>query len=234
VWVKDTIRGDAQGHNLTRFVNVGKLNPNNTIEDVRIYEFDARFRLNEVRIAKAGTFIAPDHWRLQDVTVTQLQSIVPDTFAPAVALTPVYRSSLTKLPEYLMRSELTPAILSVLLIAPERMSIYNLFGYISHLQQNQQDAQTYRIALWRKAIYPLAVFVMLVLSLPFAYLHTRAGAVSVKVFGGIMLGMSFQLLNTLFSHIGTLDTWPAPITAAAPGLLYLVLGLAALRWVDRH
>jgi len=41
-------------------------------------------------------------------------------------------------------------------------------------------------------------------------------------------------LNTLFSHIGTLDTWPAPITAAAPGLLYLLLGLGALRWVDRH
>ena len=52
---------------------------------------------------------------------------------------------------------------------------------------------------------------MLVLSLPFAYLHTRAGVVGVKVFGGIMIGMSFQLFNTLFSHIGTLNTWPAPI-----------------------
>ncbi|MFP3615408.1 LptF/LptG family permease, partial [Paraburkholderia sp. SIMBA_050] len=90
------------------------------------------------------------------------------------------------------------------------------------------------IALWRKLLYPFAVFVMLVLSLPFAYLHTRAGVVGVKVFGGIMLGMSFQLLNTLFSHIGTLNTWPAPLTAATPGLIYLALGLFALKWVDRH
>jgi len=234
VWVKDTVKDDEEGRDVTRFVNVGKLNPDTTIENVRIYEFDSHFRLNDVRLAAKGSFVAPDHWRLQNVTVTQLQSLVPNTFSPATALTPVYRSSVSKLPEYLMRSQLTPSILSVLLIAPERMSIYNLFGYISHLQQNQQDAQTYRIALWRKCVYPLAVFVMLVLSLPFAYLHTRAGAVSVKVFGGIMLGMSFQLLNTLFSHIGTLDTWPAPITAAAPGLLYLLLGLVALRWVDRH
>lgn len=47
-------------------------------------------------------------------------------------------------------------------------------------------------------------------------------------------GMSFQLFNTLFSHIGTLNTWPAPLTAATPGLVYLVLGLVGLKWVDRH
>jgi lipopolysaccharide export system permease protein len=56
----------------------------------------------------------------------------------------------------------------------------------------------------------------------------------VKVFGGIMLGMSFQLINTLFSHVGMLNTWPAPMTAATPGLIYLALGLAGLKWVDRH
>jgi lipopolysaccharide export system permease protein len=46
--------------------------------------------------------------------------------------------------------------------------------------------------------------------------------------------MSFQLFNTLFSHIGNLNTWPAPLTAATPGLIYLVLGLVGLKWVDRH
>jgi lipopolysaccharide export system permease protein len=49
-----------------------------------------------------------------------------------------------------------------------------------------------------------------------------------------MLGMSFQLFNTLFSHIGMLNTWPAPMTAATPALIYLVLGFVGLRWVDRH
>jgi len=234
VWVKDTLSNDEQGQAVTRFVNVETLNPDSTIVGVRIYEFDSHFRLNDVRTAKRGEFIAPDHWRLHDVSETQLQRLVPDTFAPSNALAPVYRSVVKQQAEYVMRSQLTPEILSVLLVTPDHMAIYNLFGYIQHLQENQQDAQRYLIALWHKCLYPFAIFVMLILSLPFAYLHTRSGAVSVKVFGGIMLGMSFQLSNTLFSHIGTLDTWPAPITAAAPGLIYLVLGLLALRWVDRH
>ncbi|AIO32307.1 putative permease YjgP/YjgQ family protein [Burkholderia cenocepacia] len=234
VWVKDTLAARENGEQVTRFVNVGSLSPDSTISNVRIYEFDSKFQLQNVRIAQTGSYEPPGHWLLKGVTETELTPIKPIAGQPADALNPVYRSQQVTLPEYRLRSDLTPQILSVLLVSPERMSIINLFRYIQHLRENQQDTQRYDIALWRKLLYPFAVFVMLVLSLPFAYLHTRAGVVGVKVFGGIMLGMSFQLLNTLFSHIGTLNTWPAPLTAATPGLIYLALGLFALKWVDRH
>ncbi|MCU9956381.1 MULTISPECIES: LPS export ABC transporter permease LptG [Burkholderia] len=234
VWVKDTLAARENGEQVTRFVNVGSLSPDSTISNVRIYEFDSKFQLQNVRIAQTGRYEPPGHWLLTGVTETELTPIKPISGQPADALNPVYRSQQVSLPEYRLRSDLTPQILSVLLVSPERMSIINLFRYIQHLRENQQDTQRYDIALWRKLLYPCAVFVMLVLSLPFAYLHTRAGVVGVKVFGGIMLGMSFQLLNTLFSHIGTLNTWPAPLTAATPGLIYLALGLFALKWVDRH
>ncbi len=236
VWVKDTLTARADGEQVTRFVNVGTLNPDTTIANVRIYEFDSLFRLTNVRIAKSGVYAPPGHWKLTDVTDTELV----DAPKPAAnsgagdALNPVYRANQTTLPEFSLRSELTPQILSVLLVSPDRMSIFNLFHYVQHLTENHQDTQRYQIAFWRKILYPFAVFVMLVLSLPFAYLHTRAGVVGVKVFGGIMIGMSFQLFNTLFSHIGTLNTWPAPVTAAAPALAYLVIGLIGLKWVDRH
>jgi len=224
----------ADGEQVTRFVNVGKLQPDASITDVRIYEFDSKFRLSNVRIAQSGKFQPPGHWLLKDVTDTQLIDVPPVAGTPQDALNPVYRASQVTVPEYSLRSELTPQILSVLLVSPDNMSMFNLFRYIQHLQQNHQDTQRYEIALWRKLLYPFAVLVMLVLSLPFAYLHTRAGVVGMKVFGGIMLGMSFQLFNTLFSHMGMLNTWPAPLTAATPGLVYLVLGLVGLKWVDRH
>jgi lipopolysaccharide export system permease protein len=234
VWVKDTLTARADGEQVTRFVNVGTLNPDTTIADVRIYEFDSLFRLTNVRIAKSGVFQPPGHWKLTDVTDTELIDAPPQAVNPGDALNPVYRAKQVTVPEYSLRSELTPQILSVLLVSPDRMSMFSLFSYIQHLTENHQDTQRYQIAFWRKILYPLAVLVMLVLSLPFAYLHTRAGVVGVKVFGGIMIGMSFQLVNTLFSHIGTLNTWPAPLTAAAPALAYLIVGLIGLRWVDRH
>ena len=234
VWVKDTLTAREDGQQVTRFVNVGELMPDASIRGVRIYEFDPSFKLTNVRTANTGRYEGAGHWLLTGVTDTKLTSLPPASNTPADALNPVYRAQQITLPEYSLRSELTPQILSVLLVSPDRMSMFNLFRYIQHLVENRQDTQRYEIALWKKLLYPFAVLVMLVLSLPFAYLHTRAGVVGVKVFGGIMLGMSFQLINTLFSHIGMLNTWPAPVTAALPGLIYLVLGLGGLKWVDRH
>ncbi|PMS14801.1 LPS export ABC transporter permease LptG [Trinickia dabaoshanensis] len=235
VWVKDTLTAREDGQQVTRFVNVGELMPDASIANVRIYEFDPGFRLTNLRTAQTGRYEGNGHWLLKGVTDTQLKSLPPAAAAtPADALNPVYRAAQVTLPEYSLRSELTPQILSVLLVSPDRMSIFNLFRYIEHLVENQQDTQRYEIALWKKLLYPFAVLVMFVLALPFGYLHTRAGVVGAKVFGGIMLGMSFQLINTLFSHVGMLNTWPAPVTAATPGLIYLALGLAGLKWVDRH
>ncbi|WP_206953614.1 LPS export ABC transporter permease LptG [Trinickia acidisoli] len=234
VWVKDTLTASEDGQQVTRFVNVGELMPDSTISNVRIYEFDPSFKLTNLRTAQTGRYQGNGHWLLTGVTDTKLTSLPQPGKAPADTLNPVYRATQVTLPEYSLRSELTPQILSVLLVSPDRMSIFNLFRYIQHLVENQQDTQRYEIALWKKLLYPFAVLVMLVLSLPFAYLHTRAGVVGVKVFGGIMLGMSFQLVNTLFSHVGMLNTWPAPVTAATPSLIYLALGLAGLKWFDRH
>lgn len=233
IWLKDTLSNDGSGHQVTRFVNVGALEPDTSIRRVKVYEFDGELRLSTIRLADSGTFVPPNQWRLSHVT----ESHIVENAEPGRvwnSLVPSFTANTRTLPEYLMRSELTPRILSVLLIAPDRMSVYALASYIHHLRENSQDTQRYEIALWRKALYPFAILVMMVLSLPFAYLHARSGVVGVKVFGGIMLGMSFQLVNTLFSHVGNLNTWPAPLTAATPSLLYLALALLGLRWVDRH
>jgi lipopolysaccharide export system permease protein len=93
--------------------------------------------------------------------------------------------------------------------------------------------QRHSIAFWKKVIYPFTIFVMLALALPFAYLKVRAGGVGIKVFGGIMLGMSFQLFNSLFSNVGLLGAWPALLTALTPPLLYFIFAMAGLRWVSR-
>jgi lipopolysaccharide export system permease protein len=72
------------------------------------------------------------------------------------------------------------------------------------------------------------------MALPFGYLQARSGGVSLKIFIGIMLGVSFLLVNTLFSNLGLLSTWPAFLTAVLPSVLYLILALTAIWWVERH
>ncbi|CAG2135907.1 LPS export ABC transporter permease LptG [Cupriavidus numazuensis] len=233
VWVKDRDKDPAGGGEITRFVNVAGLRPDQTITGITVYEFDAQYRLRVIRVVKEGRYQGAQSWLLSDVNETRFSELrQPGTSRDGLA--PEFRAEQVRFPSVTMHSELTPQILSVLLVTPERMSTLDLFRYIRHLRDNKQDTQRYEIAFWKKVVYPLTLFVMMALALPFAYLHARAGAVGVKVFGGIMLGLSFHLSNTLFSHVGLLHTWPPIVSALVPGTLYLLLALTALRWVDRH
>ena len=74
---------------------------------------------------------------------------------------------------------------------------------------------------------------MLLLALPAAYMLSRGGTVGLKVFVGVLLGVAFHLLNSLFSHLGILNAWPAPLVAVIPSGLALLLALAMLARVQR-
>lgn len=231
VWVKDRLRDEDGSGPIrpgVRYVNVGKIEQDNEIKNIRMYEFDDAYRLLSIRSAVSGRFDQTGTWILDDVTETRFKET-----KQADPLNPVYSAQTFSHPIVSLDSEVTPQILSVLLVSPEKMSIFSLGRFISHLRDNKQDAQRHSIAFWKKVIYPFTIFVMLALALPFAYLKVRAGSVGIKVFGGIMLGMSFQLFNSLFSNVGLLGSWPALLTALTPPLLYLILAMVGLRWVSR-
>ena len=231
VWVKDRLRDEDGSGPIrpgVRYVNVGKIDKDNEIRNIRMYEFDDVYRLLSIRTAASGLFDQSGTWTLNDVTETRFKEAKQSD-----PLNPVFSSQTIKRPTVTLMSEVTPQILNVLLISPEKMSIVSLGQFINHLRENKQDTQRHSIAFWKKVIYPFTIFVMLTLALPFAYLKVRAGSVGIKVFGGIMLGMSFQLFNSLFSNVGLLGSWPALITALTPPLLYFLLALIGLRWVSK-
>jgi lipopolysaccharide export system permease protein len=231
VWVKDRLRdedGSGPVRPGVRYVNIGKVDKDNEIHNIRMYEFNDNYHLLSIRSSPSGYFDETGVWVLNEVTETRFKETKQTD-----PLNPVFSAQTFNHPILTLESEVTPQILSVLLISPEKMSILSLGRFITHLQENKQDAHRHAIAFWKKVIYPFTIFVMLALALPFAYLKVRAGSVGIKVFGGIMLGMSFQLLNSLFSNVGLLSAWPSFLTALIPPLFYFLLALIALRWVSK-
>lgn len=229
LWAKDVIKSDGvNGATIgSRFLNISQMQGADTLENVKIYSMDNNFHLESIIAAKTGQYQGDHKWKFTDVEITHFPDVEGKDNIPSSV-------SLEKQKEIILESEVTPDILSVLFADPDRMSIYELYTYIHHLKVNNQSTDRYDIAFWKKAVYPFSIFVMMALALPFAYLHFRAGGISLKIFTGIMMGVGFQLLNTLFSHIGLLNGWPAFFTASFPSLFCLIIALFALRWVERH
>ena len=227
LWTKDVIRENGvEGEPIgSRFLNVSDVTPDGQLQGVKMYEFDRDFRLTAMVTADHADYKDNNVWRMANVRET----IFPENATDISAVV-----TTRQLPARDLVSEVTPDILSVLFADPDRMSAYGLATYTRHLAENKQTTERYEIAFWKKLFYPLAVLVMMALALPFAYLHFRAGGVSLKIFIGIMIGVSFQLLNSLFSHLGLLNTWPPLATAVLPSATFLLVAIAALLWVQKH
>ena len=200
------------------FINVREAREANVLSGVRIFEFDSAYRLRQVTEAARGEYAGAGNWRLLNVAQTMFGVAGPATARYAEA-------------EW--RSAVNPDLLNVLIVVPERMSAWKLYKYLQHLAGNRQKTERYEIALWKKLFYPLATLVMMALALPFAYMHARSGMVGIKVFLGIMLGIFFHMLNSLFSHVGLLKEWPPVAAAAVPSLLFLCTAIVMMLWIER-
>jgi lipopolysaccharide export system permease protein len=201
------------------FINVREARQTNQLMGVRIYDFDADYRLQQITLAERADYAGGSVWRLHDVARTQFTAEGPRT---------------ERQPLVEWRSRVSPDMLDALIVRPERMSAWALHKYTEHLAGNRQKTERYEIALWKKLFYPLAALVMMAIALPFAYMQARAGMVGFKVFLGIMLGIFFHMLNSLFAHIGLLQNWPPLSAAVLPSVAFLTAAVLMMWWVERR
>jgi lipopolysaccharide export system permease protein len=171
--------------------------------------------------AESASYSSDESWALTRVDRTEF---------PARG-TQVARIDRQQLDSFRWPNQISAEMVSAALLKPERMGTIDLFQYIRHLNANGQSAQRYEIEFWKKVFYPLSCLVMVVLALPFAYLHFRSAGMATYVFGGVMAGISFFLLNNVFGYIGNLQNWQPWLTAALPGMIYSLLSLTAFGWL---
>ncbi len=208
LWVKDG----------SSFVNIEEVLPDTSLHKVHIYEFGPDFTLRLVSNAETG-FYENNRWNLRDVTQTQFTAQKIET---------------SHFKEAQWQSVIQPELLNVLLVVPEKMAAWNLYSYIKHLTENSQKTTRQQIALWSKIVYPIACLVMVILAMPFGFLQQRSGGVSAKIFVGIMIGISYQVINRLFVHLGLLNDWPPFASATIPTFLFMVGGMGMLAWMERR
>ena len=201
------------------FVNIRTVLSDMTLVGVRIYEFDKDLRLTAVRSAESGRFAGDGRWKLEQVKVTEIGR---DS------------ATVSSQKDYMWASVLQPSILTVYQVAPERLALSTLYDNIRVLGTNAQKTSRFEIAFWSKVLYPVAVLVMMMLALPFAQFQRRAGGVGFRIFAGTMLGLSFWLIERLFSYLGVLNAWEPFFSAAFPLLVFTCVAVGMQYYIERR
>jgi len=198
-WIKDG----------ASFVNIENVLPDSSLEDIHIYEFDKDFKLRTIVNAKQGLF-EDGQWKLNDISLTTLG-------AEKVTSINIENGN--------WESLIRPEMMNALIISPEKMSTINLLKFINYLKLNNQKVTRYEIALWEKLIHPIMPLVMLLFAVPFGFLQERSGGKYLKMFFGIVIGISYQILNTMIRHIGLLNDWQPFLSSLVPTIIFLSIGL---------
>jgi lipopolysaccharide export system permease protein len=214
-WLKETQQDRHFAVNVRSFDGIEHM------RNVRIHEFNEAGQLLGITTAEQAD-IDNGQWTLQQV---EQKTIGLEKSTNALQ----YHAEKTA--QMSWPTSISADMVAAAVLSPERMRTWELFKYIRHLSSNNQNSQRYEIEFWRKVFYPLSCLVMLVLALPFAYLHFRSGQIAGHVFVGVLAGISFSLLNNVFNFVGVLQNWEPWLTSAAPSLIYSAISLAAFWWM---
>lgn len=198
IWIKDK----------QAIINIQSMLPDMTLQTIRMYYFDKTKRLAEIRDVEKGIYEGNQQWKLINNKRTK--------FLPNNA-----GVQLEEVPELTWRTEISPAIFTVLMVPPNKMSIFNLYHSMNFLERNHQKIDQYKIAFWDKLFYPLVTAGMIIIALPFCFANRRSGNVGLRVFSGIMVGLGFYFSSQFSGHIGQLYNWPPMITAILPLFLFV-------------
>lgn len=199
LWARD---GDSVVHirDLPSAENVG---------NVSIYQFDAKQHLRTITVAKQANF-ENGGWVLKDVS----RSILTDNS--------VRTTREAQLPWQTM---LEPKMIGVVTVDPDKLTTPGIFHYIHYLHENGLDAAKYVFALWKKALSPLVLCVMIILAVPFVFGPLRSVGIGSRIFFGTLLGIGFYLLDQTAAQLGLVYGFPPWLAVSVVPLSFLGIAI---------
>ena len=106
---------------------------------------------------------------------------------------------------------------------------YVSIDYINYLEENNQDASSYRLELYNKFMSPLTMIVMLLLAASTVFGPLRSMTMGARVLAGIALGFGFYLANQIGAPFALVYGIPPILGASLPTLVFMLLAIALLR-----
>jgi lipopolysaccharide export system permease protein len=204
-WAKD---GD-------RIFSVRQQSAGNSYGGVYVFKFDSQRHLRSIGKANSASIDANNRWQLSDYRESRIEED---------RITPVRQPSAT------LETNLSAEFLGLAAVKPESMPIRALFSYVQHLKRNGLDARDAETAFWARIARTIAVCIIVVLAVPFAFGPMRSTGTGARTVVGIMIGVVFLLLTKLMDSSGELFDLPPVVVGWTPtAVLVLVTCVAVAR-----
>jgi lipopolysaccharide export system permease protein len=198
-------------HNILR---IGQIVNNKRAADIELLQLDADGFIVTHTLAGFADIVEEDVWELSDAIVRTFQD--------------GGRVSVSRVDAVRWSSFVNPEDIATLTKPPESLSPLELYRHVEFLRSTGQDADSYALALWRKAGSALMTIAMLLLSIPFVFGSIRSG-LSNKLIFATLIGMGVYLLDQIIANAGLILHLNPALVALGPGFTIIILANLWLR-----
>ncbi len=184
-----------------------------------------RYQVGNNRVISSSSFAESAQYMMSPQgNYWQLLNVRESSFAPARISTR----------EYLQEDwqvDLSPELLSVLLVDPDRQSISGLYRFASFFQSEGLDAAIYFLAFWKKLLQPLATLALVVLAISFVFGPLRESTMGFRVFAALGIGLLFTIVQRMMEPASLLYGFSPLLAVLTPIAICAVMGLYYMRRV---
>ena len=196
-------------------VAVGQQSGDNRYGGVYVFNFNPQHRLDSIGRASSASIDANNVWRLDNYRESRFEEEKVVARATAAAQ---------------VRTRLSAEFLGLAVLDPDSLPGLGLLSYIRHLKENGLDSRAYETAFWARIARTVAVAIIVVLAVPFAFGPMRSTGTGSRTVVGIMIGVVFFLLAKMLESGGAVFDLPPVVIAWVPtALLALITGIAVSR-----
>lgn len=196
-----------------QFMHFNVVQPNGMLFGVTMYTFDDQRHLLKSLYADRAIY-QNGHWLLEDTS----ESFFKDGHVEKVLT-----------PSKVWNSELSPALLNILVLDPLDLPTQGLWKYSKYLESQGLNSLPYDLAFWKKVLQPLSTVTLVLVAISFVFGPLREVTMGFRIFTGVLVGIGFRTAQDILVPASMVYNF-APIYASLiPIVICAVIGVVLLR-----
>ncbi|MAH72894.1 MAG: LPS export ABC transporter permease LptG [Cellvibrionales bacterium TMED49] len=196
------------------FMHFNAVFPGGVLFGVTRFQFDKNLKLIQASYSSRASYNSINNvWVEENVSLTR--------FYPGQLET-------DKLITRDWNSDLSPELLVVNILPPDRLSISTLYYYVNFLKDQDVSTDVYELALWRKITQPFVIISLVLLGISFVFGPLRGSSIGSKIFVGVLIGVVFNIFQDLLGSTSVVIGFSPWLAVLAPILLCTLCGVLLL------
>jgi lipopolysaccharide export system permease protein len=196
------------------FIHIEEILPNHTMKNITRYQFNDNEQLQAIETANTAEY-NDNEWIFKNIMASKFRE---------------HKVIGTHLDQENWGITFKPHVLNMLNstdVAEER-SLPDLYRYIKYLSKNKLATHQYEFAFWQRVFQPLALVVMVLLSIPFVIGSLRTATMGLRILVGAIIGITFYTINQFGGQFSAIATIPPIMVALLPSIIFFTFWLFLL------